>query len=150
VDSEGHPPEELSNFKLFKTNADSTIAIKPDGDIIAVSRNKKEKLVKGSDLMDFAVKNGGIKLDSYEGNHRFYRKCGFEPVSWTRFNREIMDEFVKDWKPEFGQEDIIFYKYTGNKAILSRDEVKSELDKFKKSVAPKDYDDAMAERDAAL
>ncbi|MGI6157667.1 MAG: hypothetical protein ACOYH4_04260 [Saccharofermentanales bacterium] len=63
--------------------------------------------------MDEAVRQGGLKLDTYEGNYVFYRKCGFEPVSWTKF--------YDAWRQMTGnlnnrKENIIFFKYTGNKS----------------------------------
>ena len=134
--------------RLIVTKGGSTFAIAPDYDIISVCRNEKDTTVRGKDLMELAVKNGGIKLDSHDGNYGFYRKCGFEPVSWTKFDEQYAPE---GWvagrdKPE----DIIFFKYTGEKSKLDIEELKGELKKFKKRTLPKDYNEAMKERDDKL
>ena len=70
-----------------KHNGGSTVAITPDGDIVALCRNENDSL-RGKQLIKFAVKNGGVKLDSFSGNHKFYTRNGFEPESWTSFNEK--------------------------------------------------------------
>lgn len=67
-------------------------------------------------------------LDSYEGNHEFYVKCGFEPVSWCKWNGEYAPD---DWNKEFGKEDIIFYKYVGVGNVKREH---THVDDFKASV----------------
>ena len=73
------------NATLHITAGGSTVAIEENGDIIAVCKNTGDR-VRGSELIQLAVANGGTKLDSYAGNHKFYCKNGFEPVSWCAFN----------------------------------------------------------------
>lgn len=79
---------ELKGRKLYVTENGSTIAINKDGDIESV-------VVQGNDsgaaLIEFAIQHGGTKLDSYDGNYGFYRHMGFEPVSYTKFNKEYAD-----------------------------------------------------------
>lgn len=106
-----YSPEELleSGAKLWVSPGGSTVAVKPSGDIVSVCRSATDD-VRGSELLSRAVKAGGDRLDSFSGNHKFYTKNGFEPVSWCEFD----PEFAPDgWKPEFGQEPIIFYRHTG-------------------------------------
>lgn len=88
-----------------------------------------------------AVANGGKKLDSYEGNHSFYMRNGFEPISWCKWD----DEFAPpDWKQDYEKEDIIFYRYTGKPTTES-------LADFKKRVAASaDYSEAAKLRDNSL
>lgn len=106
-----HDAKDYDECELFITDQDSTIAIKPNGDIISVCASQHPK-DSGEALLRYAVAKGGIKLDSYDGNYKFYRKCGFEPVSYCEFDEEFAPE---GWKKERDRpEDIIFFKYTGN------------------------------------
>lgn len=136
--------EHYKDVKLFTTKRGSTIGISKDGDIISVCKNQND-LVTGRDLLEKAVKNGGIKLDSYDGNYGFYRKCGFEPVSWTKFN----EKFAPSDCPKGENEDIIFFKYTGNK-LKDKDKIKQEYNNFKLNVKPLDYDSAFNLRDRSI
>lgn len=128
-----------------------------DGDIVSVCVNQKSHL-SGSQLIQMAVKNGGTKLDSYDGNWEFYTKNGFEPVSWCKWNDDYAsDEWKKtngfkndDWKSKSDddfkveREDIVFFKYTGNKQRINMTEWK------KKVPATDDYDEAYAIRDKSI
>lgn len=92
------------------TEGGSTVAVEPNGNIWGVCGRPSDTL-RGRELVQLAVENGGIMLDSYDGNHGFYVKCGFEPVSWCKWNGDFKPP---DWKEEFAkEEDIIFYKYVG-------------------------------------
>lgn len=96
---------------LFKSKSGSCAAVKTDGDIVSVCRVDSEKAVSGSDLLKEAIKRGGDRLDSFDGNWRFYVKNGFEPISWTPFNEEYAPD---GWEKERDEEeDIIFFAYTG-------------------------------------
>lgn len=121
--------EEHPNAKKYTTPGGSTVAITPDGDIVALCRNENDSL-RGWQLMKFAVKNGGVKLDSFSGNHEFYTKNGFEPVSWTRF---VDEEKVRpdDWKPEYDKEPVVFYKYTGKATNESLEDFKNRVPESK-------------------
>lgn len=124
------------------TQAGGVAAVTTDGDIVSVCAMPGDT-VKGKSLLAKAVAAGGNKLDSYEGNHSFYIKCGFEPVSWCKWDGEYAPEgwtLGRD-KPE----DIIFYKYTGgrSKYIIPED--------FKNAVAASpDYDKAQKLRDDSI
>lgn len=131
--------EEHPNAKKYTTPGGSTVAITPDGDIVAVCKNKNDSLY-GRQLMEFAVKNGGNKLDSYSGLWKFYSKNGFEPVSWTLFNEKYAPS---DWnKGRDEPEPVIFWKYTGNTT-----EYLNSDDFFAKVRASDDYDTARKVRD---
>lgn len=107
-----HDPNDYEGVKLHVTEGGSTVAVTSDGDIISVCKNINDS-IRGQNLMEMAVKSGGVKLDSFSGNHGFYTKCGFEPVSWTPFNKEYAPPGWTDGVHK--EEPVIFYKYTGNK-----------------------------------
>lgn len=69
--------------------------------------------MSGHELLEEAVKAGGKKLDSFDGNFAFYLRNGFEPVSWTAFDERYAP---KGWvKDKYDSEPVIFFKYTGKK-----------------------------------
>lgn len=125
----------------YLTPDNSTVAITKDGDIISVCRHPDDQY-RGKEIIASAVANGGTKLDSYDGNHAFYLKCGFEPVSWCKWQ----DEFAPDdWKEGINDpEDIIFYKYTGKIADKEKDDFKSQV------TMSASYDDACKIRDDSI
>lgn len=138
---EWHP-----DAKMHVTDGGSTIAV-DNGDIVGVCKNANDN-ISGSDLLAFAVKNGGDRLDSYEGNHRFYVKNGFEPVSWCKWDDEYSDGAIEQgWNPKRDKKEaIVFYKYVGKGNVKNQD-----LDDFKASVpASGDYDTAMEARNATI
>lgn len=139
--SEEEFKQEYPNARLHITGGGSAVAVTTDGDIISVCRNENDTM-KGYEILELAVKNGGKKLDSYSGNHRFYTRNGFEPVSWCEWN----DEFAPpDWKEgRDDREPIIFYKYTGRATNESVD------DFIKRITASKDYDEAKLVRDGEI
>lgn len=123
------------------TQGGSTVAVTPDGDIVGVCKKPGDN-VSGSDLLKMAVKNGGKKLDAFSKLWRFYTNNGFEPVSWTPFNREYAPT---DWKEEYGEEPVIFYKYTGKHTAYKNS------DEFLNAIKPTaDYGEAMSIRDKEL
>ena len=122
--STDYAEHKYENCKLFVTEHGSTIGIDKDGTIISVCSYKDSK-GKSYDnaraLMEFAVNQGGVKLDTFDGNYGFYRYCGFTPISWIRFtdfDTSVIPEWVSghESNPQlFNEEDIIFFKYTGSK-----------------------------------
>lgn len=125
------------NATLHITAGGSTVAVEANGDIIAVCKNDNDT-ISGSQMLQKAIANGGTKLDSYAGNHEFYCKNGFEPVSWCAFNEAYAPN---DWKNSYEKEPIIFYRYTGKKSIESAEEF------YARVPASADYDTAMEMRD---
>lgn len=136
-----HDERDYRFDKLYVSKNGSTIAVTPDGDIISVCKNPGD--MPGKEILALAVKQGGKKLDSYGGNHSFYRACGFEPVSWCEWD----DRYAPPgWNPKkHKREPIIFYKYTGNKV-----KVDNETEFTSRVPASKDYDTAMNIRDEQL
>lgn len=142
-------PEEIKENHggsvCHRTKGGSTVAVSPDGDIWGVCKNKSDSTHTGRDLIALAVKQGGKKLDSYEGNHGFYVKCGFEPVSWCKWDGNYAPS---DWGNDFDEEDIVFYRYVGVGNVKRN---YMSIDSFKKAVkASNDYMSAQEERDKAL
>ena len=135
-------PDDYVGKKLHVTSGGSTVAVTPEGDIVSVCKAAGDK-TSGRELIAEAVKNGGIKLDSYDGNHVFYQKCGFEPVSWCKW---VDDYAPDDWRPEYGRENIVFYRYTGEVP----DKVKPISDFYASVPASSSYDEAMELRDRLI
>ena len=150
----GYAPGDYIKYgcKMYITKNGSIVAIKPDGDIISVCANANGKKDSTRALLEFATKNGGTKLDSYDGNYGFYRRCGFKPVSyclgeedyypdaWKKGRKEKQDEFEK--------ENIMFFIYNGKPILKAKLEDWYVNDK-KKSLA-KNYSDAESKRDEVL
>ena len=136
-----HQAKDFKKATTYTTQHGSTVAIKQNGDIISVCK-KQGDIATGSDLLKLAVANGGKKLDSFSKNYKFYVDNGFEPVSWTPFNKKYAPH---DWvEGRDKQEPIIFFKYTGKKSNLTRR-------KFLKSVEPyAEYGDAAMARDRSM
>lgn len=133
---------QCKGLRCYKTSGGSVFAISESGDIEGVCKNSSDKL-KGKDLIKEAVKLGGKKLDSFDGNNLFYQKCGFKPVSWCKWDDEFKPEL---WSEKFAKkEDIIFYKYDQDfKELIT------EKDFYKQVEVSKDYGDAQSKRDKEL
>lgn len=112
VDTDSHTGKDYVGTKTYISEGGSTFSVKPDGDIISVCKNKNDKMY-ADDLMNLAIKAGGRKLDSFDGNFQLYLRNGFEPVSWTAFD---IKQKPKGWDASRNKpEPIIFFKYTGKK-----------------------------------
>lgn len=139
-----HDADEYNGDTLHVTKGGSTVAVTSDGDIISVCKMRGDT-IKGAELMKMAVENGGVKLDSFGGNHNFYTSCGFEPVSWTPFNRDYAPE---GWNPEIHKaEPVVFYRYTGN---TNQPSLEKFLDNTPPCAGNDGYDTARDIRDAAI
>lgn len=127
--------------KKYITQGGSTFAVTSDGDIVGVCKKPGDSK-SGTDLLKMAVANGGKKLDAFSKLYDFYSKNGFEPVSWTPFDKEYAPP---GWKPGYEEEPVIFWKYTGNRTSYKG------LNDFLNSVeASADYDTAKNIRDKEL
>ena len=144
-----HSKEELDErgCKCYVSEGGSTVAVDKSGDIISVCKKMGDTSIKGSDLLKNAVQMGGKKLDSFDGNHDFYVKCGFEPVSYTPFNEQYAP---LGWSNSgCGHENVIFYQYVGVGNVKNTD-LGSFLKNTKPFTGENGYDDAKAERDKRL
>jgi len=135
------------NSKCWTSKGGSTVAVTDEGDIISVCKKQGDNTVRGKDLLAQAVKMGGRKLDSFAGNHKFYTANGFEPISWTPFNKDYAPD---GWdKSGCGEEEVVFYKYVGIGNVKNTD-----LDTFLKNTKPyvgdDGYDNAYAYRDRQI
>lgn len=144
-----HTTEDYVNrgCQCYTSSGGSTVAVDKDGDIISVCKKAGDKSIRGSELLAEAVRMGGRKLDSFDGNHDFYTENGFEPTSYTTFNEEYAPA---GWKESgCGREDVIFYRYVGIGKVKYTD-----LEAFKQSVKPytgeNGYDEAMKYRDSLV
>lgn len=140
--SEWHP-----NAKMHVTDGGSTVAI-DDGDIVAVCvgpGDGKGGMLTGHEILAYAVKNGGTKLDSYSGNHAFYARNGFEAVSRCKWDPAYEDGAREQgWDPNRDdREDIIFYRYVGEGKVKN----KTMEDVEKNIPYSADYDEAYSARD---
>ena len=146
------PHDEYSGKdKLFITKGGSTIAVTEDGDIISVCKNKGDKTF-ASELLQIAVNQGGVKLDSYIGNHDFYTKNGFEPVSWCEWDDEYKPP---DWNENRDKrEPIIFYRYVGHPVTETAQQFMSRVPPSRgidpKTGKPDNYSAAFDARDSKI
>lgn len=143
VDDYSHTIDDYADDILLISPGGSTVAITPTGDIISVCKNQNDFSVRGKQLIETAVKNGGVKLDSFSGNHEFYVKCGFEPISWCEFDEQYAPPGWVKGRDE--AEPIIFYKYTGKKSQYT-----TASDFLNNVKASDDYDVAQSIRDSAI
>lgn len=144
-----HSSEEYDEkgCKMWTSNNGSTVAVTSQGDIISVCKHMNDRTVKGKELLSQAVSMGGTKLDSFSGNHKFYTSCGFEPVSWTPFNKEYAPD---GWKESGADEEpVIFYKYVGIGNVKNLN-AKEWMAKTKPFEGDDGYDNAYAYRDKQI
>jgi hypothetical protein len=90
--------EDLSKMKTFKVKGyNAGFAIKSDGDIVSVHNNTGINGI-GKELIKTAVKNGGNKLDHFDGFlSGFYNSLGFKVVGHDEWN----DDYAPaGWKYE--------------------------------------------------
>ena len=133
---------EHPNARKFATKGGSTVAISQDGDIVGLCRNANDD-ISGSDLLKFAVENGGDRLDAFGKLWKFYAKNGFEPVSWTPFDEQYAPAGWKKGRDK--TEPVIFWKYTGEKPKYS------SYNEFIESVkASASYDEARDARNKEI
>ena len=114
-------PEELSQARLFQTEAGSGFAIKSDGDIVAVYSSENEPRGGAYALLEAAVEAGGRKLDAFDTYlPAIYETVGFRPVAKIAWNDEYAPKApfaVEDWNKENfleyndGEPDVVFFVY---------------------------------------
>ena len=116
-----HTAEEIveRGGKCFVSKGGSTVVVDKDGDIISVCKAMGDRSIHGSDLLQIAVKAGGVKLDSFYGNNGFYCANGFQPVCYTPFNEKYAPD---GWRESgCGQEPVVFYRYVGIGRVKNTD-----------------------------
>lgn len=145
-----HEESEYGKMKNFTlSDGSGNISITEDGNIVSVVKNPNSN-IKGASkqLLLTALKNGGNKLDNYDGFLTDnYIKAGFEPVARVKFDPEYAPDgwnFERD-----GQPDIIVMKHNGDSA----ETVEKNYGKYDYDVDNlpyMDYDDAIAYRDRLI
>lgn len=98
------------NAKMYVTPNGTTVAVNGE-DIISVA--SPQGVGEGITAVQWAISQGGRKLDSYESNYGFYRKLGFKVNSYTPFKEGVNEFWVKE---RDNPEDIIFMTYEGKEA----------------------------------
>ena len=135
--------EDLSTYRLFRTESGSGFAIKPDGDVVAVFASPNEPAKGSFAMLQAAAQAGGTKLDAFDTFlPEIYEAAGFRPVARLPWN----DEFAPpNWdkaafaKYNKGEPDIVYFvhdpEYYGG---------------AKNVPVAKDYDQAIEMQDEAL
>lgn len=144
------------NVRTFMNdNGTVGVGIAPDGDIVAVFKNKNGGPPKALDtMMPIAIEQGGDRLDCYgEGLAKLYAKYGFEPVARVEFNKTYANE---GWTPDKGEPYIYVMKHNGDSA----DTVAQKMGTYPKitddqlaalpTYGKNDYDAALAYRDSLM
>lgn len=117
--------DELSKMNLFKvTGFDIGFALNDDLEIIGVHNNTNIKNI-GTFLMLSAIKNGGIKLDHFDGYLTgFYYRIGFiedkekrekwnndlTPIKWEYEKIDVLDPDYSVYAEEINKDNIYLYK----------------------------------------
>jgi hypothetical protein len=108
-------PEDLASMRLFRTDAGSGFAIKPDGDIVAFFASPDEPAGGAYAMLQAAVEAGGRKLDAFNTYlPGIYETIGFRPVAKLKWNDEYAPpgwdkEVFKDFQN--GEPDVAFFVY---------------------------------------
>ena len=135
--------EDLSGYNLFRTEAGSGFAIKPDGDIVAVFASPNEPKGGSFAMLQAAAQAGGTKLDAFDTFlPEIYEPAGFRPVARLLWN----DEFAPpNWDKEAfakyskGEPDVVFFVHDPEYFGGAKD-----------VPVVTDYDDAVRLQDEAL
>lgn len=135
---------ESRGCRCYVSKGGSTVAVDKNGDIISVCKSAGDTSVRGSDLLREAVRMGGNRLDSFGGNHDFYVRCGFEPVSYTPFNERYAPD---GWRESgCGHEPVVFYRYVGVGNVRNTD-LNAWINRTPAFTGEDGYEDAMRYRD---
>jgi hypothetical protein len=137
---------------IMNENGTVGAGIAPDGDIVAVFKNKNGGPKKAlHTLMPAVIEQGGDRLDCYgNGLVGVYAQYGFIPVARVEFNPEYANE---GWTPDKGTPYIYFMMHNGDSAATVAEKIgtypeitKQQLDALP-TFGKEAYDDAMAYRD---
>lgn len=144
------------NVRTFMNdNGTVGVGIAPDGDIVAVFKNKNGGPPKALDtMMPIAIEQGGDRLDCYgSGLVDVYARYGFEPVARVEFNKTYANE---GWTPDKGEPYIYVMKHNGDSAdtVARKMGTYPEYTKDQLEALPtygkNDYDAALAYRDSLM
>lgn len=144
------------NVRTFMNDSGTVgVGIAPDGDIVAVFKNKNGGPPKALDtMMPIAIEQGGDRLDCYgSGLVDVYTRYGFEPVARVEFNKTYANE---GWMPDKGEPYIYVMKHNGDSAdtVARKMGTYPEYTKDQLEALPtygkNDYDAAIAYRDSLM
>ena len=144
------------NVRTFMNDSGTVgVGIAPDGDIVAVFKNKNGGPPKALDtMMPIAIEQGGDRLDCYgSGLVDVYTRYGFEPVARVEFNKTYANE---GWTPDKGEPYIYVMKHNGDSAdtVARKMGTYPEYTKDQLEALPtygkNDYDAALAYRDSLM
>lgn len=150
--------QELKNGNVrtfMNDNGTVGVGIAPDGDIVAVFKNKNGGPPKALDtMMPIAIEQGGDRLDCYgEGLVKVYARYGFEPVARVEFNSEYANP---GWDASKDEPYIYVMKHNGDSADTVARKM-GDYPKYSKeqlealpTYGKNDYDAAMAYRDSLM
>ncbi len=142
--------KEYAKMKLFLINDGvAGVAVKQDGDIVSIFKNvdkAKEQNVKNvaGTLISTALKNGGKKLDSFNGFlPNLYVQYGFIPICSAKFDKRFAPS---DWNyKRDGMPDVILFKHNGD-SIEKINKKQGHYPKFEDYTIPKFPNLNMAEK----
>lgn len=144
------------NVRTFMNDSGTVgVGIAPDGDIVAVFKNKNGGPPKALDtMMPIAIEQGGDRLDCYgSGLVDVYTRYGFEPVARVEFNKTYANE---GWTPDKGEPYIYVMKHNGDSAdtVARKMGTYPEYTKDQLEALPtygkEEYDAALAYRDSLM
>lgn len=144
------------NVRTFMNESGTVgLGIAPDGDIVAVFKNKNGGPKNALDtMMPIAIEQGGDRLDCYgHGLVHVYENYGFVPVARVEFNSEYAND---GWTPDKGNPYIYVMMHNGDDAATVTQKMKTyhkstdaELDALP-TFGKDEYDSAMAYRDSLI
>ena len=144
------------NVRTFMNESGTVgVGVAPDGDIVAVFKNKNGGPRKALDtMMPIAIEQGGDRLDCYgEGLVKVYTSYGFEPVARVEFNPEYAND---GWTPDKGTPYIYVMMHNGDSADVVAQKMGDYTQYTKEQLnalptyGKDDYDAAMAYRDSLM
>jgi len=143
--------EDLSSYKMYRTEDGGGFSLKPDGDIVAVFQPKGAPKGGIYAVLQAAIAQGGKKLDAFNTMlPDIYETVGFRPVARVKWNDEYAPKppfAAKAWDKEVfkkynnGEPDVVLFVYDEN---YFGGESINDLPIFD------DFDDASAVQEQAL
>ena len=118
--------DDYTDINLYLSDdGESGFGIKPNGDIVSVFSNSKEK-GRSSYMLEMAISQGGRQLDCFDIYlTKIYEAHGFKPVAKMKWNDEYIPEgWNKDNFKDYnnGEPDVVFMVYDPNNDIEKQHE----------------------------
>jgi hypothetical protein len=112
-------PSYYANHRTFMGPSGETVAVSPDGDIVAVSKGADSKIKGWAEIaLRTATEAGGVRMDNFDrpagasrGLPDFYAEQGFKPSGRLKFDPK---EAPPGWDySKYGTPDVVFMAKTG-------------------------------------